>query len=289
MTPWKKRWTQLGQNWMGFLALVLDPLVLFLLVAAILLGVVVVTQRDPVVVAVLTIILGVASGLLGGVVSQKWSALTEEKVICARGRLAVRGLKLLLGNITALERRVREYLERHAASNGTPTLTPAVTQTCLEEIIERCVVLQEEALSSIENWTDIVPEADIKTQIGVITQLRLKLAAQSAQVADLTAKLEETKGRSRPEILHLEKTLADVLADTQKTKYDLIRASEVVSRVRDYPIIPVGVVTDDLIVGSPLLSDELIGLMGRSPRQPGSVVDKEASDNASGPTPDVLD
>ncbi len=65
--------------------------------------------------------------------------------------------------------------------------------------METCKLLQEETVSSIENWTDIVPEADIKTQVGVISELGQNLSQREAELAALKEELGEAKDNSEAE------------------------------------------------------------------------------------------
>ena len=42
-----------------------------------------------------------------------------------------------------------------------------------EEVIEKSIIIEEEVLSSMENWTDIIPEvADLKSLIGTVSQFK---------------------------------------------------------------------------------------------------------------------
>ena len=83
-----------------------------------------------------------------------------------------------------------------------------------EESIAICSLLQEETVSSIENSTDIVPEADIKTQIGVISDLKTSIDDKEGELTHLKATLAEAQGKSEQE----RKALRDQLA-LKKSKY----------------------------------------------------------------------
>lgn len=199
----------LRKEWEGFARIVFNPWVIVLLLSAIIFDVVLVSYTstlskagasiDISVVTVLTFIASLTSGILGGLIGKRWDDFVGERVIVTRGKSAVRSLKLLLRNVVALERRVKEYLCRHIDEKERENQTPEVIKTYLEEVIARCHVLEEEAISSIENWTDIVPGADIKTQIGVISELTSEIEQLALQRRDLTAELEETKGISDAE------------------------------------------------------------------------------------------
>jgi hypothetical protein len=103
--------------------------------------------------------------------AQVWAELSDEKMIDARGRTAIRGLITLLNRLANLERRVTQYLERQNTNN----LDKEVVRTYFEEVVENYNSLQEDVLSSIEDWADLIPEADIRSEIGVITELKSRV------------------------------------------------------------------------------------------------------------------
>ena len=76
---------------------------------------------------------------------------------------------------------------------------PEVTKRNYEEIIETCNLLQEETVSSIENWTDIVPEADIKTLVGIISELKSKLSKTENELSGYQQQLQAIEGKSGQE------------------------------------------------------------------------------------------
>jgi hypothetical protein len=108
-------------------------------------------------------------------------------------------LKLLLGNVSTLERRVGGYIERYTTNNPNPD----VVKLCFEEVVTKCIVIQEEALNSIENWTDIIPEADVKTQIGIISDLRLKEEKLTRELSELRTESQTTQGKTAAQIAQL--------------------------------------------------------------------------------------
>lgn len=198
----------LGDRWRAFRDIVLDPWAVFLLIATIGLGGALVTQTDTLVVAVFTCIVSLTSGILGGVIAKKWSDLTEEKVIVVRGKSAVRSLKLLLGNMEALNRRVRKYLKRHDENQGNGQ-NHEVIKTYFEEIAEKIAVIEEEVLNGIEDWTDLVPGADMKTQIGLISDLRIEIDQREGEIQALNDELKEVRDESQEEAEQLRKEIRD--------------------------------------------------------------------------------
>lgn len=214
---WKKfantRWVQ---RWKKFFQLAVDPGTIILLAIAMSLGIILVKQTNPVAITTLTIMLSIVSGFLGAVLTNHWSSLNEEKTIFARGKVAVRGLMLLLGNISAVNHRVREYLERHRDDSKRRGTAHEVIKTYLEEIIGQCVLLEEAAISSIENWTDIIPEANVRTNIGVITELRNEVGQLSGALHHARTELNEVRGTS-------EEREEQLRADIEEKKSELIK------------------------------------------------------------------
>jgi chromosome segregation ATPase len=100
---------------------------------------------------------------------------------------------VLLRNVAALETRIRKF----CAAEEAQQCAAEVTKRNYEEVIAICGVLAEEVASSIENWTDIVPEADLKTQIGVITDLSASLEQRESDIAALRTSLEKAHGESK--------------------------------------------------------------------------------------------
>jgi hypothetical protein len=195
-------------RWRAFGTAVLDPWVLSLGVLGGLLFKFQVQQENTQVAAALNLMLIIVSGVLGGLLTNRWSELSGERAVVAQGKAAVRGLKLLLGSISALDRRVREYLKRMQDGDAPKAGEREIVRTYLEEVAQRCVVLEEEALSSIENWIGIVPEADVRSQIGLITRLNEELADQLREVRELELKLDEVKDKSAGEA---QKFKADII------------------------------------------------------------------------------
>lgn len=153
--PWKKFWV-----------LVTEPWTLLLLAASVALFVIGQQRLSSSVTALIQILLAVASGVLGARVTNLLETASGKSILEARGKVAVRGLKLMLVQTTAFQVRIqrfltnREHIEKH----------PEVTVRNYEEAIEFCRRIQEEAASAMETWGDVVPAADLSSLIGRITE-----------------------------------------------------------------------------------------------------------------------
>ena len=189
----------LWNRWKAFIGVALDPWTLLLLVGTIYFVATSLGQTNMFTAALLTVVAALAAGLLGARVQSHWTNLTEGPVLVARGKSAIRNLKLLLNNVASLEGRVRQYLQRYAGEGG----DKEPIRLCFEEVVEKCNVLEEEVLNSIENWTDIIPEADVRTQIGIISDLKQQVFDSQADLTRLKEQLlkaEESKKEATEEL-----------------------------------------------------------------------------------------
>jgi len=149
------------------------------------------------------VLLTLSSTILGGRVFQQWISISESSVLEARGKSAVRGLKLLFNNVGLMEKRIKLYITSLDEDDKRVILRN------YEELIIMCNVLQEESVSSIENWTDIVPEADIKTLIGQFTSLKSEINVKEEELSELNSKLTDEKGQSEEAKQNLKEKISD--------------------------------------------------------------------------------
>jgi flagellar biosynthesis chaperone FliJ len=138
----------------------------------------------------------ISGGLAGAYFRKRWEELTEKPHLVAKGKMAIRNLKLLLSNINFYESRLKCYIER--LKNKDQNNIRFIEY--LEEIIDWCKSLQEVCLTSIENWEDIIPEAaNVISQIGTFSELRIVENNLKTQIDILTTQLkesEEEKGKT---------------------------------------------------------------------------------------------
>jgi hypothetical protein len=189
-----------------FLSVALDPWNLLLTIAVAGFFYLSIGESNSLASTLLFVLITIASAILGGRVTKQWVDVTEGGIVIARGRAAVRSLKLLLRYVAALEGRIRKF----RASEQEIEKHPEVTKRNYDEAIEICSLLQEQTVNSIENWTDIVPEADIKTEIGVISELKNFLNDKDSDLKLLKQQLEEAKGKSEQERNQLRQQIKEI-------------------------------------------------------------------------------
>ena len=159
-------------------------------------------QTDKTTIAVLTAIASTFVGIAGGLASHKWLKYIEESSITARGVEAIRNLKLLNLHIQSicngLEQRLEDITEEDAKVDPFPKMV-------FEELISRLRLTQEAALSAIETWNGVVPNADISSQIGEISELSNRIVSLQMSLKDRDKKLELAKEEGEDKEAELKK------------------------------------------------------------------------------------
>lgn len=209
----------LKEKWIHFLQILFNPWFLIFFLATLLLVRITPGQKDLTLIAVLSILISISAAIVGGIATKIWLDLTEGTVLVARGKSAIRSLKALLTNIAAFQRRIYQHLSRHEKK---PLDTDLVT-SCFEEFAEICGTLEEQAINSIENWTDIIPEAEVKTQIGVITALREEKTKLESEIKEVRVQFQETKEKTITEKDELRKTLMEKEKKLSATEAQLLQ------------------------------------------------------------------
>ncbi|MHA1747723.1 MAG: hypothetical protein ACTSYF_03670 [Promethearchaeota archaeon] len=215
----------LKKRWSVFLSTVLDPFLLILLFVSIGLVCYTSTQQESNIVGLLTVLLSISSAILGTRLMNLWHDYTEGKIIVKRGIMAIRNLILLLKNINLLEKRVDIYIQRIPTHKNIKDFSI----TYFEEIVEKFHIIEEETVNSIEDWKDIIPEADVKTQIGIITDLKKELSIKHKEKEVLTNQLEHIKNQTNTEKEDLKKEIKIKEQQISKLKDELLEKTHKIS------------------------------------------------------------
>lgn len=211
----------LKERWGSFFNIILDPWVIVLLIATVVFIIYSTQIKNNQILAISTLIISLISGLLGGIIANRWAQMTELTVLVARGKSAIRSLKLILLNISIIEKRTKVYITCVDKRNEDYKLI----KSNFEEVIEKCNILEEEIISSIENWTDIIPEvANLKTQIGLISEMKLKQTELEDDISTLNIKIEKEKEEGSKEKNELQKRLKNKETELYTTREQLNKA-----------------------------------------------------------------
>jgi archaellum component FlaC len=205
----------LKNKWANFWNVIFDPWVVSIFSVTLIVICFAAEIEDKKFQSVMTIIIAILSSIFGGIIANRWAQYTEFKVLVVRGKSAVRSLKLILLNVSNVGKRTKHYISDLEEDKGEYKLI----KSNFEEIVEKCNILEEEILSSIENWTDIIPEIkDAKNNIGLASQMKIQIAELEKVISELNKKLvtvteEGSHERTKllQEVAEKEKARADAL------------------------------------------------------------------------------
>lgn len=182
-----KNQTNLTERWITFVKIIFDPWILLASVALILL----IRSGKNADIAflriILTILVALLSMIIGGLFIKKWMDIHNEKTLVLRGKLSIRSLKLLYFNLIQTENRTEKYIRKLKESDSNYELV----KSNFEDIIEKCILLEEECINSIESWADIIEEANVKNIISKVKFLKAEIEKLEAEIGCLEKEVIE--------------------------------------------------------------------------------------------------
>ena len=235
----QRLWQKLASEWCVFLTVTCNPWVIILTVLTIVFIVCSVALSStqvresaaaaPVSLTFLQVFLNVMisifAGLAGAVFTSRWTKATETSVLTTRGRSAIRGLNLLLVNLASSETRTCKYLAE-IKPNGDPDLV----KHSYEEMIAQFTSLQEATKNAIEEWQDIIPEANITTQVGMISKLKAELVEKCSDVQRATKALADAQQASTEEKQELQHHLRNSQQELAMAREQLLNKENELSQ-----------------------------------------------------------
>lgn len=210
----------LKKKWSVFLSILIDPFNFVLIALYVSLTTLGYLNKDN---SAVFYFIYVASTILAGFAGSRmyklWSDYNEIKVATARGKTAIANLYLLCENILDIKTKTRKNID--SLNNNTNIL---VIKAFFEEIDSRFGILQREAINAIENWSDIIPEANIKEKIAdlnkkiaEINENETSLKEKNAEIEKLSGELSKVKDNSNQE----KKVLLDKIQQKEKEVVEL--------------------------------------------------------------------
>lgn len=218
MSPQKTRWKTIRE-------VLFYPWIILLFIGTLLLTSILVDQSNVIVIAVSAFLVSLFSGVLGGIVVKRLDVITEEKLIASRGSSAYSSLQLLLSNVISMERRVQQYYHRINDKEYSKRINPEVINTYLEEVIGECIRLEEKVIDSMDYWTDVIPEVEIKPVLHLIRELKIEFNEESARLEQVNQDLKETRNKSKDEINGLNLGKQVIMEDLARLKKELLKKS----------------------------------------------------------------
>ena len=178
--------------------------------------------EDRVFAAVLALIVSTLSGFVGNVLHKHWSDATEESSLVGRGSSAIRHLGLHLHHLVDLERWASSLASSSTAVNS-------VQPQVFSELMNRSRLLQQDVLTAIEDWRDLIPAAGIRARIGDIADREADVLRLMAELDELRNQLAATSDADSGELSRLQESIARrdaELADLRRQLREAEREAE---------------------------------------------------------------
>ena len=148
-------------KWGRYLSILLSPDVVISVIAASIFGYWSTIATDNTTEAVSAVVMAILAGVAGARLSTMIIEQSRKGQIFTRGQSAVRGLGLILANLGTLE----AQLEKARAGCKDSQL-----EKDFMYIKSLAVVVQRQAVNSMEEWKDILPEADVLRMIDDLSK-----------------------------------------------------------------------------------------------------------------------
>lgn len=197
----------LYNQWLNFIFTIFHPPVIIFLICS--LGLLYVNysfQGDKKITALLSALMIFSAGLLGTFIRKRWEILTEKPHLVAKGKMAIRNLRQILSNVVYLERKIKGNIPKVEKNE----MDIKSMSQILDNIIDICKVIQEECKTSIENWADIIDEADITKMTADIITIRGEIEEKEREIEQLQLEKEETEGEKNKLLEEKERELEDL-------------------------------------------------------------------------------
>lgn len=217
----------LKKKWLVFFAMLLDPVTSVLIGLYVILTILGCLNKDN---SAVFYFIYIASTILAGFAGSRmyklWSDYNEINVATTRGKVAIANLALLVQNILEYKEKTRKYTD---SIEGNANIS--VIRVFLEEIYSMFGILQRESINAIENWSDIIPDANIKEKIADLNEKETSLIEKYAERNKLSEELskvkedafqakkdlEEEKKQKEKEINELNKKLNEAKSEISKS------------------------------------------------------------------------
>lgn len=174
----KKSWKNLG-------VIFLAPIFISIIVAVVFCCVSII-QENKILIGIFGVIANIFSGIAGGLILKEWGEIENRNILLEKGKSATRSLGLLRDNIFSLKNEVSKSLKQTSDKEKGKNLD--LIKNNFESTIERCELLNKSVINSIEEWKDIIPEADITSSFTKISDLEKEIK-----------KLREEKSKDKEE------------------------------------------------------------------------------------------
>lgn len=193
--PAGNNWDRWKSDWGAAVRIILQPPTLVFLSLAIGFLIGSVKENNKAAAISFTILTSLTTGILGSYVATKWSEHLDRRILTVRGKLAVIYLKVLLNCIDFTQQRVSQYVNQ---CKKKPESAEGGYYVWLSETGEKLRYMYEQTVGCIETWSDVIPEANIRSEMSKLEELRqttLALQSQREELEKRTLKAESEADR----------------------------------------------------------------------------------------------
>lgn len=185
----------LRDQWGQFAIVMFSPLVVVLVLSAVTsIGVQARLGMGSGINAFFTVITAVLTGVAGAVIHDRWSKMRGEAVISARGRSAVRGLRLLLRHLNSFDEHHLHSVRKLHFDTDDPNRIDPLEGKIMEDVHFYLKQLRNHIINAIDEWTDFVPEAQsLVTGRDVVEITEREIAEKNRKLELVSMKLRSTE------------------------------------------------------------------------------------------------
>lgn len=217
-----KKQTRLNDRWITFIKIILDPWIIILGIFLLLIISSVKHSENINIHLFAILLIAIISGIIGAVFIKKWIDLHDEHLLINRGASAIRNLKLIYFNLLRTEKRIRIYIKKLDENNPAYELADSF----FEEIIEKCRMLQEECINSISIWSDLIKDADAKTILTNIYNLKERKEKLARDILQLKKDFFEAVDREKISDEDFEKQMAQKEFDLKELSSRILESED---------------------------------------------------------------
>lgn len=145
-----------GEKWKNFGESVFDPFSIVSIAIMVVLGFALrESGQDAVPSVLLTILFSISAGIAGAILQKRYEDKSEQKLIFARGKSALRNLVSISMSLRKMQGRVQEVSDVHEKAKS---LNRKLIVANLQEIFSGIDLIFLHIFDSIDNWQDLLPE-----------------------------------------------------------------------------------------------------------------------------------
>lgn len=204
----KEKWSLVGD-------IIFDPkmIILAILIIACLVGFCV-NEGNADMRYVIGAFIAILSSIYSGIASNKWLSATEMQLIEMRGRSAIRNLSSIKSRISSVEHRIHCFLKECEGKENTELI-----KAHFEELDYSIIDLRRSTIDAIENWQDLIPEADYSEYLKREKQIQKEIEKSRIKLESIKEQGEETVHKQvvtslQTEILDLQNQLSECRNDS---------------------------------------------------------------------------